>query len=191
MTQTIQENPNGVDTATLFATIDLVKSQPELAKFQFRATNNWVSGTHSHGEVQGFFGAGQEDTSRSEPFVMEADHPTVLVGSGKAPTPVEYLLAGLAGCLTAGIGNIASARGVKLHSVESTVEGDVDLQGLLGIDPNVRNGYEQIRVSFKIKGDAPEEKLREIVEQSRNRSAVYDVLTNGVPVAIDVEAETA
>lgn len=177
---------NGVDTAALFATRDAVKGTPELAQFQFRAVNRWVSGTHSRSTIQGFHGAGQEDTSRATPYQLDADHPAVLVGTDNGPSPVEYLLHALAGCLTAGIGNIAAARGVTLHEVESTVEGDIDVLGLLGLDPTVRNGYQGIRVSFRIKGDAPDDVLRGLVERSRDRSAVYDVLTNGVPVSIDV-----
>lgn len=177
---------NGVDTPALFATLDAVKGSPELAKFQFRATNKWVSGNHSRSTIQGFYGAGQEDTSRTEPFTYDADHPAVLVGGGSAPTPVEFLLHAIAACLTAGLGNIAAARGVTLHSVESTVTGDIDLLGILGLDPAVRNGYQGIQVSFRIEGDAEPEVLRELIDRSRARSAVYDVLTNGVPVSIDV-----
>jgi uncharacterized OsmC-like protein len=121
-------------------------------------------------------------------FTFDADHPTVLVGRDQAPTPVEFLLHALASCLTAGIGNIAAARGVTLHEVESTLEGDIDLQGILGLSDRVRNGYRSIRATFTIKGDAPAEKLAQIVEQSRKRSAVYDVLTNGVPVELVVHA---
>jgi len=178
---------NGVDTPTLFATINAVKGQPELAKFRFRATNRWVEGTHSKSRIEAFDGAGGQHRHKGD-FQLDADHPEVLVGTDQGPAPVEFLLAGLAACLTAGIGNIAAARGVKLTEVESIVEGDMDLRGILGISDEVRNGYQGIRVSFRIKGDAPADKLREIVEQSRNRSAVFDVLSNGVPVALDVEA---
>ena len=121
-------------------------------------------------------------------FVYDADHRAVLVGRDQAATPVEFLLHALAACITAGIGNIAAARGVTLYEVESTVEGDIDLRGLLGISNDVRNGYQGIRVNFRIKGNAPAEVLEKIVEQSRNRSAVYDVLTNGVPVTVTVNA---
>ncbi len=178
---------NGVDTPTLFATIGAVKGQPELGSFQFRATNRWQQGTHSRTRIEGFHGAGGEHAHARE-FSYDADHPAVLVGRDQAPTPVEFLLHALASCLTAGIGNIAAARGVTLYEVESTLEGDIDLRGLLGISGEVRNGYRQLRVSFRIKGDAPPEKLEAIVAQSRDRSAVYDVLTNGVPVAISVNA---
>jgi uncharacterized OsmC-like protein len=176
---------NGVDTATLFATLDAVKGNNDIAKFQFRASNKWISGTHNQSTIHGFYGAGQELTHR-EPSTFDADHPAVLVGQDHAPTPAEHLLHALAACLTAGIANIAAARNVKLTSVESTVEGDIDLLGILGLSNEVRNGYEQIRVSFRLEGDDPE-KLRRVVEQSRLRSAVYDVITNGVPVSIEVD----
>lgn len=178
---------NGVDVPVLFATLDAVRDHPELAAFQFRATNTWMNGTHSRTEIQGFYGAGQEDSSRTAPFVYEADHPEVLVGRGKAPTPVEFLLHGIAACLTSGLANIAAARGITLHKVSSTVEGDIDLLGMLGLSDSVRNGYRQIRVHFHLEGDAPEEQLLALVEQSRRRSAVYDVLTNGTDVVIDAE----
>jgi uncharacterized OsmC-like protein len=188
MTSTTEGAPrNGVDTPTLFATLDAVKGQNEIAKFQFRATNTWVSGTHSRSTASGFYGAMQEMEHKHE-TVLDFDHPTVLVGADNAPTPVEYLLHAIAACLTAGIANIAAARGVDLTKVTSTVEGDIDLLGILGLsDGSVRNGYEQIRVAFHVEGDADDETLRGIVEQSRRRSAVYDVLTNGTPVAIAVE----
>ena len=182
---------NGVDTPTLFATLDAVKAQPELAKFQFRATNRWISGTHSRSRIAGFYGAGQEDASRGDGFVFDADHPQVLVGRDHGPTPVEFVLHALAACLTAGLVNIAAARKVDLTEVESTVEGDIDLNGILGLSDRVRNGYQGIRVSFRIKGAAPEETLRGLLAQSQARSAVYDVVTNGVPVDIQVEAQSA
>ena len=177
---------NGVDVPTLFATLDAVKANPEIADFQFRARNTWLSGTHNRSTIQGFYGAGQEDSSRTEPFMYDADHPVVLVGGNNGPTPVEFLLHAIAACLTAGLANIAAARGVNLRRVESTVEGDIDLLGILGLSDEVRNGYQQIRVSFVIEGDASPEQLKALVEQSRNRSAVYDVLTNGTDVVIDV-----
>jgi len=178
---------NGVDTPTLFATINAVKGQPELAKFQFRARNRWVKGTNSRTRIESFDGAGGVHAHRRE-FEYDADHPAVLVGGDEGPTPVEFLLHALAACLTAGIANVAAARGVQLTEVESTLEGDIDLQGILGLSDTVRNGYQKIRANFTIKGDASPEKLREVVEQSRARSAVFDVLTNGVPVEISVNA---
>jgi uncharacterized OsmC-like protein len=183
---TTQNTRNGVDTATLFATLDAVKGDPEIAKFQFRASNRWVSGTHNRTTIHDFHGAKQEMAHR-EPFTFDADHPPVLVGSDQGPTPVEYVLHALAACLTAGIANIAAARGINLTEVTSTVEGDIDLLGILGLDDQVRNGYQGIRVGFTLRGDDPE-KLRSVVEQSRRRSAVYDVVTTGVPVSIEVDA---
>ena len=185
---TTMDNPirNGVDTATLFATRDAVKGDNEIAKFQFRATNRWISGTHNQSTIHGFYGAMQE-MSHQQPFVLDADHPAVLVGADNGPTPVEYVLHALAACLTAGLANVAAARGVNLTEVSSTVEGDIDLLGILGLSDEVRNGYQQIKISFQLRGDDPD-KLRQIVEQSRRRSAVFDIITNGVPVAIEVDA---
>jgi uncharacterized OsmC-like protein len=162
---------NGVDTATLFATLDAVKQAPEAASFQFRAHNQWQSGTHNRGTIADYYGVGQERT-HERTFVFDADHPAVLVGQDHGPTPVEFVLHALAACLTAGLANIA---------------GDIDLNGILGLDPEVRNGCQQITVRFTIKGDAPAERLRELLEQSRARSAVYDVITNQVPVTIQVD----
>lgn len=178
---------NGVDTPTLFATIDAVDNQRELAAFRFRATTTWQAGTHSRSSIKSFYGAGSEQEHVRE-FVLDVDHPQVLVGNDNGPLPVELVLAGLGSCLTAGIGNIAAARGVTLHEVESVIEGDIDIQGILGLSNEVRNGYERIRVDFKIRGDAPAETLRKIVDQSRSRSAVFDIITNSVPVEISVDA---
>jgi uncharacterized OsmC-like protein len=177
---------NGVDTATLFATLDAVKQAPEAARFQFRAHNQWQLGTHNRSTISDFFGVGEE-RAHERSFVFDADHPAVLVGQDNGPTPVEFVLHALAACLTAGLANIAAARRVRLTEVRSTVSGDIDLNGILGLDSEVRNGYQGITVRFTVKGDAPAEKLRELVEQSRARSAVYDVVTNGVPVTIEVD----
>jgi uncharacterized OsmC-like protein len=187
MSTTVTERTplNGVDVPTLFATLDAVKGAPEAARFQFRAVNRWVSGAHSRTTIDGFFGVGQEQQHRRV-YVLEADHPQVLVGTDEAPSPVEVVLHGLAACLTAGIGNIASARGIELTSVESRLEGDIDLRGLLGLSDEVRNGFERIRVTFHLAGNATDEQLRAVVEQSRARSAVFDILTNGVPVDLEV-----
>jgi uncharacterized OsmC-like protein len=177
---------NGVDTATLFATLDAVKQAPEAARFQFRAHNQWLSGTHNRSTIADFFGVGEE-RAHERTFVFDADHPAVLVGQDHGPTPVEFVLHALAACLTAGLANIAAARKVRLTEVRSTVTGDIDLNGILGLDPDVRNGYQGITVRFTVKGDAPAEKLRKLVEQSRARSAVYDVITNRVPITIEVD----
>ena len=184
-TRAPREPRHGVNTPALFATINVVKETPVLAKFQFRATNRWISGTYSESCIESFSGAGGEHKHQTD-FRYGADHPAVLVGADRGPTPIEFLLHGLASCITAGIANVAAARGVTLTAVESRVEGDIDLQGILGLSDTVRNGYERIRVNVAIAGDAPPEKLRQIVEQSRARSAVFDVLTNGVPVDVSV-----
>lgn len=183
---TPQKQPrNGVDVPTLFATLDVVKARPAAARFQFRASNQWLTGTHSRTTISGFYGAGQEHEHKST-YSCEADHPEVLVGQDNAPTPAEFVLHAIAACITAGIGNIAAVRGIKLDQVECTVEGDIDMMGLLGLDTSVRNGYQNINVTFEIEGDSTSEELREIVERSVSRSAVYDVLTNGVPITIEI-----
>ena len=176
---------NGVNTPTLLATINAVGGQPELANFQFRASSRWISGTHSQSVMHGFSGAGGEH-QHIAPYMADGDHPGVLCGADAGPTPVEWLLHALASCLTAGIANIAAARGIKLNKVESKVEGDIDLRGILGLSNEVRNGYQGIAISFEIDGDASAEQLKQLVAQSRARSAVFDVLTNGVPVSIGV-----
>jgi uncharacterized OsmC-like protein len=176
---------NGVNTPVLFATIDAVRGTPALAAFRFRARNRWIEGTCSETTIEGFSGAGGEHQHQST-FQYRADHPAVLVGADRGPTPVEFLLHALTSCITSGIGNIAAARGVTLSSVESTIEGDIDLQGILGISQTVRNGYQQLRMTVAIAGDAPKDVLEGIVAQAKARSAVYDVLTNGVAVDIAV-----
>jgi uncharacterized OsmC-like protein len=187
MTATMNESTrNGVDTTTLFATLDAVKAAPEAARFQFRVHNEWLSGTHNRSTIRNYYGVGEE-RAHDHTFTFDADHPAVLVGRDNGPTPVEFLLHALAACLTAGLANIAAARGIRLREVRSTVTGDIDLNGILGLNPAIRNGYQQITVRFTITGDAPADKLRELLEQSRNRSAVFDIITNGVPVNIEVE----
>ena len=177
---------NGVDTTTLFATIDAVKATPQLAKFRFRAVNRWVGGVHSQSTIHGFHGA-MQDLAHEQVHVYDADHPTVLVGGDRGVTPVEFVLHALAACLTAGLANVAAARGVTLTEVESTIEGDIDLLGVLGLSDEVRRGFRRIKVGFKVRGDEPD-KLAQLVEQARKRSAVFDILTNGVPIDIDVDA---
>ena len=178
---------NGVDTPKLFATIRAVADQPSLAQFKFRSQGRWMGGTHSRSTITGFYGVGGE-MQHTAPFEADGDHPGVLCGADRGPTPVEWVLHALAACLTAGVANIAAARGVTLTSVECAVEGDIDLRGILGLSDQVRNGFQAIRVSIDIAGDAPAETLRRIVEQSRARSAVFDVLTNGVPVSVSANA---
>lgn len=179
---------NGVDTPMLLATVNAVGAQPELAKFQFRASSRWISGTHSQSTMHGFFGAGGEQ-AHARPYMADSDHPAVLCGADAGPAPVEWVLHALASCLTAGIANIAAARGIKLSKVESRVEGDIDLRGILGLSKDVRNGYQGVKISFDIEGDASAAQLEQIVAQSKARSAVFDILTNGVPVSTGVGAK--
>jgi uncharacterized OsmC-like protein len=186
MTQVTEAVRNGIDTDRLFATLDAITAQPEIASFQFRATNRWIAGAHNRSRIKDFRGAGGEDTSRDEAFVLDAGEPAVLLGTDTGPNPAEIVLHALAACLTTSLVYVAAARGVRLTEVTSTLEGDIDLRGALGLDPDVRNGYEGIRVTFSVRGDAPPEKLREVVERAQKRSAVFDMVTNGVDVAVDV-----
>ena len=183
VTETIR---NGVDTEKMFGTLDLIKAQPELARFQFRATNQWIRGAHNRSTIRGFYAAGGEDTSRTEAFVVDAREPAILLGNETGPNPAEYLQHALAAFLKTTLVYVAAARKVQLTSVESTLTGDMDVRGALGVDDEPRNGFERIAVSFRIAGAAPPEKLREVVERAKARSAVYDMVTNGVPVAVEV-----
>jgi uncharacterized OsmC-like protein len=186
MSTTTETIRNGVDTEQLFGTLDAVKADPSLAKFQFRARNRWINGSHNRTTIRDFYAANQEDTSRAEEFVLDAGEPAILVGTDTGPNPAEYLLHALAACVTTAIVYVAAARGVHLTEVESTLEGDMDVQGTLGLSDDYRNGFEQIRISFRVTGDAPEEKLREVVARAQRRSAVFDMVTNGVPVSVNV-----
>jgi uncharacterized OsmC-like protein len=186
MTMTEPTRRNGVDVDALFGTINVVKGQPELAQFTFRASNTWVDGTYSRTTFGTFSGAGGDHEHKAT-YYAGGDHPAVLTGTDEAPTPVEHLLHAIACCLTAGIANVAAARDVPLRSVTSTVEGDIDLQGILGLSDDVRNGYQGIRVRFEIDSPAPADAVRAVVAQSQARSAVFDVLTNGTSVDVTVD----
>ena len=189
MTHVIDAIRNGVNTDQMYGTLDAIKAQPELGAFRFRARNHWIDGAHNRTTIQGFYGAGQEDESRDEPFVVDAGEPAILLGTDTGANPAEYLLHALAACLTTSLVYVAAARKVRLTEVQSTLEGDMDVRGALGLSDEVRNGFSRIRASFKVKGDAPEEKLREVVARAAQRSAVYDIVTNGVQ--LDVEVATA
>jgi uncharacterized OsmC-like protein len=180
---------NGVDTEKMFATLDLIKTQPVLATFQFRVTNRWIDGAHNRSTIKGFFAAGGEDTTRRNAFELDAGEPAILLGTDTGANPAEHLLHALAACLTTSIAYVAAARKVELTSVESTLTGDMDVRGALGVDDEPRNGFERIGVSFRVTGNAPEEKLREVVERAKGRSAVYDMVSNGVPVTVAVTTD--
>jgi uncharacterized OsmC-like protein len=183
LTSTIR---NGVDTQQMYGTLDAITAQPELGRFEFRARNQWIAGAHNRSTIQGFYGAGQEDASREAPFVVDAGEPAILLGTDTGANPAEYLLHALAACLTTSIVYVAAARKVKLTSVESTLVGEMDVRGALGVSEDVRNGFERISVSFQVAGEASEEKLREVVERAKARSAVFDMVSHGVPVEVTV-----
>lgn len=175
---------NGVDVDQLASTIDAIKKTPSLAKFNFRATNTWIDGGHNRTTVKGFYGAGAEVTTRKTPFVLDNDEPRVLLGKDQGANPVENVLHALAGCMTTSLVYHAAAQGIRIDEVESQLEGDLDLHGFLGLSDEIRNGYDNIRVKFRIKADAPREKLEELCRIAQNRSPVFDIVTN--PVAISV-----
>jgi uncharacterized OsmC-like protein len=189
MTQPAEAVRNGVDTNVMFATLNAIKQQPDLARFQFRASNVWLGGAHNRSTIKEFYGAGQEDSTRTAEFTIDAGEPAVLLGTDTGPNPAETLLHALAACLTTTLVYVASARKVHVTHVESVLEGDMDVRGALGLDDDYRNGFENIRVTFKIAGDAPPEKLQELVMRAQQRSAVFDMVSHGVPVAVTATVE--
>ena len=180
-----QKSVNGVNVEQLGSTIKAIQDKPDLAKFKFRATNKWINGGHNQTTIKDFYGAGQEDTTRKSPFVFDADEPPVLLGEDKGANPVEYVLTALAACLTTSMVYHAAVHGIKIDEVESQYEGDLDLHGFLDLSRDVRKGYQNIRVNFKVKSDAPAEKLRELMKHS----PVFDIVTNPVPVSISVDTK--
>jgi uncharacterized OsmC-like protein len=187
MQQQTETVVNGVNVTELFNTIDAIKGEPKIANFSFRATNKWVNGAGNQTIVKDFDGACQT-IDREHPFVIQKDEHPILLGQDTGANPVEYALAALAGCLTTSLVYHAAAKGIKLDEVESTYSGDINLHGFLGLDDTVRNGYEGITVSFKVKGDATEEQLKELVEIAQQRSPVFDIVTNKVPVSVRFES---
>jgi uncharacterized OsmC-like protein len=176
---------NGVNVQALLDAREVLRGAPEAAQFTWRASCKWQSGTHSQTSVGGFFGLGQEQQHKTETS-FEADHPEIFASEDKGITPVEYVLVGLASCLTAGIAAVAQNRGIQLRSVEAKLEGKMDIRGILGIDGDVRNGYDDIKVTFKVDADASKPEIEALVAQSQKRSAVYDVITNPVNVTVEV-----
>jgi uncharacterized OsmC-like protein len=176
---------NGVNVGALLAAREALKSAPQAAKFTWRASCKWQNGTHSHTTVQGFHGLGEEQKHKTE-FSFDADHPEIFASEDRGATPVEYVLVGLASCLAAGVAAVAQNRGIQLRSVEAKLEGAMDIQGILGIDSDVRNGYENIKVSFNIDADASKKDIEALVAQSQKRSAVYDIITNPTNVSVEV-----
>jgi uncharacterized OsmC-like protein len=176
---------NGVNVTALLGAREALEKAPEAAQFKWRASCDWLNGTHSRSAIGGFFGLGGEQ-SRGKVFTVEADHPKVFAAQDNAPTPVELVLSGLASCLTAGVAAVAQRRGIQLHSVKASLEADMDLYGILGIDEDVRNGFGTIRVHFDIMADATEEEIKALVAQSQKRSAVFDIITNPTNVHVSV-----
>jgi len=177
---------NGVNVEALLGARQALTEAPEAARFKWRASCSWVRGTHSRSTVQSFFGLGAEQSHKTE-FSYEADHPEVFAAEDKGATPVEYVLVGLASCLTAGIAAVAQNRGIQLRSVKASVEAGMDLQGILGIDADVRNGFDGIKVIFDIDADASKEDIAALVAQSQRRSAVFDIVTNPTNVAVEIK----
>ena len=176
---------NGVNVDALMAAREALKAAPQAARFTWRASCKWQHGTHTNSKVQGFHGLGAEQKHKTE-FSFEADHPEVFASEDLGATPVEYVLVALASCLTAGVAAVAQNRGIQLRSVEATIEGAMDVQGILGIDNDVRNGYDDIRVTFSIDADASKKDIEALVAQSQKRSAVYDIVTNPTNIRVEV-----
>lgn len=177
---------NGVNLDTMFGTLDAIKQNPVLAKFQWRASNRWLGGSHNRSTIKVFYGAGGDDMTRQQAFTVDAGEPAILLGHDEGPNPAEFMLHALAACLTTSLVYVCSARKVDLQSVESTIEGDMDVHGALGLNDEVRNGFSAIRVQFNVVADAPREKIEECVARAYARSAVFDSITQGVPVKVDL-----
>jgi uncharacterized OsmC-like protein len=194
MTQTSQSNKienekvvNGVNVTNLFGAINAITDNPNISKFNFRAKGQWINGGHNQTVINEFDGACQTHT-RSQPFVFDKDEPPVLLGKDLGANPVEYALAALNGCLTTTLIYHAAAQGIKIEKVESTLSGDLDIQGLLGMSEKVRNGYEKIKVTFRVKADASEEKIKELVDLAQKRSPVFDIISRPTPVEVSLQS---
>ena len=185
MSSTESTVDNGVNVEALLGAREALTDAPEAAQFTWRASCEWKNGTHTHSTVEGFFGLGEEHQHKST-FTIDADHPEVFASEDLAATPVEIVLVGLASCLTAGIAAVAQHRDIQLRSVKSTLEGGMNIQGILGIDSDVRNGFDGVKVTYNIDADATEDELKALVAQSQKRSAVYDIVTNPTNVAVEV-----
>jgi uncharacterized OsmC-like protein len=184
-TDTDKQVQNGVNVDALLGARDALSKAPEAAKFNWKASCKWMNGTHSQTSIQGFYGLGSQQSHKTE-FTFDTDHPEIFASEDKGATPVEMVLAGLAGCLTAGVASIAQLRKIQLRSVKATLEGAMDIQGILGIDSDVRNGFNDIKVNFEIDADASKDDIEALVAQSQKRSAVYDVITNPTNVSVSV-----
>jgi uncharacterized OsmC-like protein len=185
MTTTGTPVDNGVNVEFLLGARGLLTDQPDAAKFEWRATCEWENGTHSRSTVEGFFGLGEEQKHRTQ-RIFDADHPELFMSEDNGVTPVEYVLVGLASCLTAGVAAVAQNREIQLRSVSATIQGAMDVRGILGVDSDVRNGFSDIRVTYTIDADASPDDIEALVAQSQKRSAVYDIITNPTNVTVEV-----
>lgn len=183
----VQVALNGVNVQQLVDTVNAIRANPALARFQFRSETAWVEGARSRTEIQRFYGAGKEDTSRTQPFVLEGDEPPVLLGGNSAPNAVEAVLHALASCLAVGFIYNAAARGISVESLRFTLEGDLDLHAFLGLSETIRPGYQAIRAAIKVKAAAPREQITELWEYVRKTSPVFDIVSNPVPVSLSIE----
>ena len=186
LTKEKAQSVNGVNTEQLFSTIDLIKENPDIAKFKFRATNKWINGTHCRGTIKDFYGALKEDNSRS-PVDYDMDEPPILLGNNDGRNPVEYLLVALSGCITTSIVAHASAKGIEIKGVESRYEGDIDLRGFLGLSEDVPVGYQEILVYFKIDADVSDEQKEEMIRMGQKYSPVYNTISKSAPVSVHLD----
>jgi uncharacterized OsmC-like protein len=184
--ETLEKTINGFSSEAISNTIAALQNDPTLAGFKFRAHNQWINGGHNRSIIQDFYGCGEEDQSRQVPFVFDNSEPPVLLGNNEGANPVEFVLHALAGCLTTTMVLHAAAHGIQLDKVESKLEGDLDVQGFLGLDPSIRNGYKQIRASFKVEGNLTEEQRAKLF-QFTQMSPVFDIVTNPIPVSVQFE----
>ena len=185
MTFTDQPVDNGVNVGALLEAREALGQAPEAAQFEWRAACEWVNGTHSHSTVQSYFGLGEEQTHKTE-FEYDADHPELFASEDNGATPIEFVLVGLASCITAGVASVAQHREIQLRSVKATLTGKMDVQGVLGVDPEVRNGFSDISVHYDIDADATPDELEALVAQAQKRSAVFDIVSNPTSIAVDV-----
>lgn len=179
---------NGVNVEALLGAREALTEAPEAARFKWRAVSEWAGGTHTKSVVENFFGLGEEQKHR-QAYDYDTDHPEIFASEDNGSTPVEFILVGLSGCLTAGIASVAQNRGIQLRSVKATLEGGMDIQGILGIDGDVRNGFDSIKVSYEIDADASQEDIEAIVAQSQKRSAVFDIISNPTDIHVEVSKD--
>jgi uncharacterized OsmC-like protein len=184
--ETLEQSVYGFKTKDIMDTVGAIQSNPEIAKFKFRARNKWISGGHNRSSIQDFYGGGTEDETRKEPFVFDNSEPPILLGNNEGANPVEFVLHGLAGCMTTTMMLHAAANGIAVDHVESFLEGELDVQGFLGLDESIRNGYQGIKVIFKIEGDLTDEEKQKLISFAY-KSPVFDIVTNKVPVAISLQ----